>query len=262
MIQVKDFVADFIAAWNMLVDRPLPRIAGPLGAGKATSGGVLICFPLIGLVLGALTAWIASLAQACLSRFAGAFVFALLAGALFWFKDSGRGLAMLISYAAGRFSGMESSRALDEASPRMESSLGSPVVMMFSAVGIMAMLGMLFALFYRGAGAWFPAILAADAFVQARLCLLPTRRTGQPLLRTRGSREIGFLAAAGIVSALLMLVIFSRIAALGAMVIIWVWFWRELPESEEFKRGITPDWISLWGFWAAVLMLVCGMGLL
>ena len=262
MIQVKNCIADFTAAWNMLVDRPLPRIAGPLGKGRATSGGVLICFPLIGLVLGFLTVWIASLLQMCLSPFAGAFVFTLLAGALLWIKDSGRGLAMFISYAARRLSGMESSQALETASPRMEISLGSPVVMMFSAVGIVAMLGMLFALFYRGAGSWFPAILTADAFVQARLCLLPGRRTGQPLLRTHGTREICTLAVAGIASALLMLLIFPRIAALGAVVIIWVWFWRELPESEGFRRGIAPDWISLWGFWAAVLMLVCGMGLL
>ena len=261
MSVVKSFSADFIAAWNMLVDRPLPKIAGPLGTGKAAPGGVLICFPLTGLVLGFLTVGIASLAQTCLSHFAGAFVFMLLAGMLLWFKDSGRGLAMLISYAARRFSGMETGRALGAASPRMEDSLHSPVVMMFSAVGTAAMLAMLFALFYRGAGSWFPAVLAADALVQARLCLLPDR-TGTPFLRSSGPRELLSLAVAGIAAAVLMLLIFPRIAALGAMIIIWVWFWRELPESADFKQGIAPDWISLWGFWAAVLMLVCGMGLL
>ena len=262
MIQVKAFLADFIAAWDMLADRPLPRIPGPLGAGKPTPGGVLICFPLIGMVVGFLTVGIASLAQMCLSRFAGAFIFMLLAGALLWIKDSGRGLAMLISYAARRFSGMESSRAVSAASPRMDHSLASPVVMLFSAVGIVAMLGMLFALFYRGAGLWFPALLTADALVQARLCLLPDLRTGRPFLRVPGPGGFLNLAVAGICAAVLMLIIFPRIAALGAVVIIWVWFWRELPESGDFKRGIAADWISLWGFWAAVLMLICGMGLL
>ena len=262
MIQVKDVAADFTAAWNMLSDRPLPKISGPLGGGKATSGGILVCFPLIGLVSGFLTVGIASLFQACLSRFAGAFVFMLLAGAVLWFKDSGRGLSMLISYAARRLSGMESFRALDAASPRMEVSLGSPAVMMFSAVGLVATLGMLFALFYRGAGLWFPALLTADAFVQARLCLLPDRRTGNPFIRSSDPREISCLAAAGIASAVLMLVIFPQIAALGAVVIVWVWFWRELPEKADFRQGIASDWISLWGFLAAVLMLICGMGLL
>ena len=261
MILVRNFIADFVAAWNMLVDRPLPKIAGPLGAGKAAPGGVLICFPLTGLVLGFLTTGIASLAQTCLSRFAGAFVFMLLAGALLLFKDSGRGLSMLVSYASLRLAGMESFRALGSASPRMEDSLRSPVVMMFSAVGIAATLGMLFALFYRGAGLWFPAVLTADAFVQARFCLL-SDRTGRPFLRSAGPRESLYLAVAGIAAAVLMLVIFPRIAALGAIIIIWVWFWRELPESGDFKQGIAPDWISLWGFWAAMLMLVCGMGLL
>lgn len=262
MIQVRNFIADFIAAWNMLSDRPLPAAAGALGSGKTTSGGILACFPLIGMVLGLLTTGIAVLAQSCLSRFAGAFLFMLLAGALLWFKDSGRGLSMLISYAARRFSGMAGSRALDAASPRMENSLGSPAVMMFSAVGIVAMLGMLFALFYRGAGLWFPAILTADALVQARLCLLPDRQTGSPFLRSSGSQELFSLAVAGIAAAVIMLILFPRIAALGAVVIVWVWFWRELPESADFKSGIASDWISLWGFWAAVIMLICGMGLL
>ncbi len=262
MILVKTVIADFIAAWNMLSDRALPGISRSLGGGKATSGGILVCFPLIGLVLGFLTVGIALLFQACLSRFAGAFIFMLLAGAVLWIKDSGRGLSMFISYAARRLSGMESSRAYETASPRMEVSLGSPVVMMFSAVGIVGALGMLFALFYRGAGLWFPALLTADALVQARLCLLPDRRTGRPFLRSSDPREISCLAAAGIFSAVLMLVIFPRIAALGAIVIIWVWFWRELPERTDFEQGIASDWISLWGFWAAVLMLICGMGLL
>ena len=262
MILVKTVIADFIAAWNMLSDRALPRIPGPLGTGKATSAGVLVCFPLIGLVSGFLTVAVALLAQMCMSRFAGAFVFMLLAGAVLWFKDSGRGLSMLISYAARRFSGMTSSRALDAASPGMENSLGSPMVMMFSAVGIVALLGMLFALFYRGAALWFPAVLTADALVQARLCLLTDRRTGSPFLRNTAPGDMLYLAAAGIAAAVLMLVIFPRIAAFGAAVIVWVWFWRELPESPELKSGIAADWISLWGFWAAVLMLICGMGLL
>ena len=235
MILVKAFLADFIAAWNMLADRPLPAIPGPLGTGRTTPGGILLCFPLIGLAAGFLTVGIALLVQTFLSRFAGAFVFMLLAGMLFWIKDSGRGLAMLISYASRRLSGMESSRALDSASSRMEDSLGSPAVMMFSAVGIVAMLGMLFALFYRGAGLWFPAILTADTFVQARLCLLPDRRTREPFLRIPGPREQLFLAVAGIAAAVLMLIIFPRIAALGAVIIVWVWFWRELPDSGQSR---------------------------
>ena len=263
MNQVKKTIAAFIAAWDMLVDHPLPKISGPLGKkSKVSPGLVLLFFPVTGLVIGLLPLLAGGFAHLIFNRFAGAFVFAFLGAVIFWYKDSGRSISMLISYAAARISGLSAADALENADSSLGNVLKNPVILMFAVVGQVLVLAMLFALYWGGAGLWLPAVFAADTFVQGRLCLEPDRNSGRAFIRTAEPEGRSFLAGAGLVIALAALLVFPRIAALGAFVVIWVWFWRELPESADFKQGIAPDWISLWGFWAAVLMLVCGMGLL
>ena len=148
---------------------------------------------------------------------------------------------------------------------RSESRLGELLknsVMMFAAmIFMMFIVGMLFLLFFRGCGFWFAAVGAADAFVQGRLGLENDRRTRLPFIRAP-KNGINYLAASGIVIALVMLLAFPAVASLGAIVVLWVWFWRELPRAGEFEGGLASEWITMYGFWAAVLTLLCGMGLL
>ena len=116
-------------------------------------------------------------------------------------------------------------------------------------------------LFYRGAGFWLAAVTGADALVQGRLCLEPDRRTRLPFIRATRD-EWNYLAASGIMIGIVLLLIFPAIASFGAMVVVWVWFWRELPGAGELEGGLTSQWITMYGFWAAVVTLLCGMGLL
>lgn len=262
MNNFKTAVAAFIAAWKMLVDYPLPdRIVAPFRNMRIPTEQVIFAFPFAGILIALIPLIISWAVVLLFNRLAGALCFMLLGGGVLFFKDSGRGFALLISYAGKRLSGASSMEALEACDPRIESVLRNPVQMFAAIIFSIFLLCMLFALFFCGAGIWFAGVMAADALVQGRLCMKNSRATGVPFISVPASRSY-LLAAGGVITGVILLGIFPKIAALGAIVIVWVWFWRELPESDEFNRNLSADWISLCGFWAAVLMLLCGMGLI
>ena len=261
MKKIRSVIAAFIASWGMISDYPLPAFVIAPFKMQIPSATVLFCFPFTGALAGAVVWLFAFFCGIVFNQLAGALIFTLLSGFLFFFKDSGRGLSLLISYAAARFSGAAPVTALQNSSSNLNVVLKSPVIILLTGVAVMVILAMFFALFYCGAGIWLAAVIGADAFVQGRLCLEPDRNSKIPFIRTSGD-GVKYLAASGILLALIMVAVFPRIAALGAVVILWVWFWRELPGSDEFRNGLSPDWISMCGFWAGILTLLCGMGLL
>ncbi|MBE6384439.1 MAG: hypothetical protein E7048_02105 [Lentisphaerae bacterium] len=261
MNQVKFAIAALLGSWDLISDYPLPgRIIAPFRK-TVSAKAILFCLPLAG-ALAAILVWIpACLVSMILNRVAGALFFAVAGGLLFFFKDSGSGFSLFLSYVAARLSGEAPVVALERTESRFTEILKNPVMMFTTLIFMILVLGMLFLLFYRGAGFWLAAVTGADAFVQGRLCLEPNRQTKLPFIRA--SRDgINYLAASGIGLAVVQLLIFPSIASLGAMVVLWVWFWRELPGAGEFESGLTSQWITMYGFWAAVLTLLCGMGLL
>ena len=261
MNNVRSVIAAFIASWGMISDYTLPKsLIAPFRM-QIPSTTVLFCFPLCGALAGLIALLPGVLLSIFFSHFAGALVFAFAAAFLLYFKDSGRGLALLVSYISIRLSGAPPAIAFQHCDNRLSEVLKNPVVMLLSVISVIIVLGMLFALFYRGAGLWFAAVAAADALVQARLCLEPDRNSKIPFIRVAKGGE-KYLAFSALLLAIVMLCIFPRVAALGAIVVLWVWFWRELPGIEEFGSGLSSDWITMCGFWAALLTLLCGMGLL
>lgn len=261
MKQIHVAVAAMIAAWGLISDYQLPaKVVAPFRM-MVPAAKVLFCLPLAPAAAAILVWIIAGCASLILNPVAGAIVFAVLGGTLFFFKDSGSGFSLLLSYAGARLSGEEPVVALGRADSRLGEQLKNPVMMFASVIFMIFILGMLFLLFFRGAGFWFAAVVAADGLVQGRLCLENDRHTGMPFIRAPRN-GIRYLAASGIIMALVMLAVFPAIASLGAIVVLWVWFWRELPGSVEFEGGLTSEWITMYGFWASVLTLLCGMGLL
>ena len=261
MKKIRSLITPFLAAWGIISDYQLPgRIIAPFRM-MVPANNVLFCLPLTGVLaacLPFLTAWIVSI---IFNRTAGAVVFAPLGGILFFLKDSGRGFAFLLSYAGARISGEMPVSALGKGDTRLGEVLKNPLMMLSAVILIIFVLAVLSGLFFCGKGFWFTAVIGADAFVQARLGLEIDRQTQMPFIRTSG-KGINYLAASGIIVGVAELIFFPGIAALGAIVILWVWFWRELPRAEEFREGLSSDWISMYGFWAAMLTLLCGMGLL
>ena len=261
MKQIKNVIAAMIAGWGLISDYQLPeRVIAPFRM-KIPSGRVLFCLPFAGVaaaMLVLIAAWSVSL---IFSKVAGAIIFTIAGGALFFFKDSGSGFALLLSYAGARLKGEAPVVALGRSNASLGDVLRTPAMMLAAVIFMIFILGMLFLLFFRGAGFWFAAVIAADAFVQGRLCLENDRYTKLPFIRAP-ENGINYLALSGVIIAVIMLMVFPAIASLGAIVVLWVWFWRELPRAGEFEEGLTSDWITMYGFWASVLTLLCGMGLL
>lgn len=261
MKKIRTLVAAFIVSWSMISDYALPgSLIAPFRM-RVPSRTVLFCFPLCGALAGIAALLPALIVNMFFNRFAGALVFSLTGACWLYFKDSGRGFALLISYITSRFSGVPSSIAFQRCESRLSEVLKNPVVMLLAGISVIFVLGMLFALYFCGAGFWFVTVCAADALIQARLCLETDRNTQLPFIRiARGDEK--YLGASALLLAIVMLAFFPKIAAMGAIIVLWVWFWRELPGIDEFRSGLSPDWITLSGFWAALLTLLCGMGLI
>ena len=261
MTKVRSIIAALLVAWGMISDHTLPRSVIDLFRMQVPTRIVLFCFPLTGILAGLIAAIPAFCASLLFNRFAGALVFTICGALLLFFRDSGRGLALLVSYINARLTGVPPAIAFQRCDASLSNVLRNPVVMLLTGIGVMIILGMLFALFYRGAALWLAAVCGADAMVQARLCLESNRNTDLPFIQG-GAKGQRYLAISSVILAVLLLLIFPKVAALGVFVVLWVWFWRELPGTEEFKDGLSADWITLCGFWAALITLLCGMGLL
>ena len=261
MNQIRTAVAALIAAWGLISDFQLPRSFIQRFRMKVPAVNVLVSMPWVGMAAGFLVLAAAWLVRLIFNPSAGALVFALAGTLLFFLKDSGRGFSLLLSYAANRFTGEPAVTALNRADSRLTELLKNPVLLLISVITVVLVLGMLFMLFYRGAGLWFAAVIGADALIQARLCLETDRNTRMPFLHTAGKGR-SRLGASAATAAVLMLICFPAVAALGAIVILWVWFWRELPNSGEFQDGWSADWVTMYGFGGSLITLLCGMGLL
>ena len=261
MTKIRRIIAAFLVAWGMISDYTLPRSIISHFRMQIPTKLVLFCFPLTGVAAGVIASIPALFVSLLFNRLAGALVFTFCGALLLFFRDSGRGLALLASYINARMTGVPPAIAFQRCDSSLANVLRNPVVMLFTGIGIMLILGMLFALFYRGAALWLAAVCGADAMVQARLCLESDRNSKLPFIQG-GAKGHNALAVSSVILAVLLLLIFRKIAALGVFVVLWVWFWRELPGAEEFRDGLSPDWITLSGFWAALITLLCGMGLL
>ena len=261
MSQIRTAVAALIASWGLISDFQLPRSFVEHFRMKVPAVNVLVCMPWVGMLAGFLVFLAGVLIRGIFNPSAGALFFALAGPLLFFLKDSGRGFSLLLSYAGKRFSGEPPVSALNRADSRLTELLKNPVMLLVAVIIVVLVLGMLFMLFFRGAGFWLAAVIGADALIQARLCLEPDRNTRMAFLHTAGKGK-SRLGTSAVLAALLMLICFPAVAALGAIVILWVWFWRELPGSGEFQDGWSADWITMYGFGGSLITLLCGMGLL
>lgn len=92
------FGAEWVAAWRMLTDFPLPKALERYDEAPVSGARMLSVLPLLGALCGALVAVAGWLVAVLSNRFAGAAVFAMLAVFFMIGKDSGRALTLLVSW--------------------------------------------------------------------------------------------------------------------------------------------------------------------
>lgn len=89
-----------VAAWEMLIDFPVPGELKKKFGGKVGDGVKLLGFPLLGVICGVILALAGQFCATVFNQIAGGVIFALLT-LVFWdLKDSGRSLGVLGSFAA------------------------------------------------------------------------------------------------------------------------------------------------------------------
>lgn len=247
-----------VAAWEMVIDFPLPEPVRRRGAGPVPGGVVLAWLPLIGLLAGAVIALAAYLVGAVLNPVAGSVLFALL-GVLFWdCKDSGRGVALIASLFWRKLQGEPMVEALPELDSNVMHVTSIPAAVFLTVLEILK-LALLFLLSFYGAKFWLGALLAGSFSLQGLLATRAGRQGAAPLLILSGAEDQrAFLLTSLVVWVICFL--FFPLATLAAVLILNLTSGALARGLERNYGGVTADLITLSGALAELLLLLVGIG--
>lgn len=247
-----------VAAWDMLVDIPVPGAIRKCCAGKkVTHLELAVGFVAIGILLGVILALFSCLLSVSwINRYVAAGIFAVVAAVICETKDSGRGMRLLISAVYRKISGDGWIDSVLDASSRdgsFEQSSGSisALLIAFLETGCFALLA-----YYRAAW-WCVAVFAGAFTIQMLLATLPRTLGNEPFLKIAPDRRlkiwilpavtglvmIFFFPTAGIVAAAL-------IGGLGQII------------HKNFlltETPVTADLITLCGKLTEIILLLCGI---
>ena len=244
--------AGVLTAWRILTDFPLPEA---LDRGDAADGGarVLVWFPLLGAVCGALIAAAGALLAVVSNRFAGAALFAGLAGAFIFFKDSGRALMLLTSFLLDLCGGDGFYPAVAAASSErsvLERRFGGLVagILAGGALLILFLIGL-----YGGKGVLVP-LFAAEFSTQGEFAAALDPASGGIADPERAGRRIMWIVCGVLAAA--MLPFFPTATAFGALVVCLV----NLPLRDKLVNSLpllTADTVTWTGGATEALLLGC-----
>ena len=247
-----------VAAWEMLVDYPVPGFIRKCCANRnVTHLELAVGFVAVGILFGVFLALVSGLLSVSwINRYVAAGIFAVAAAAVCETKDSGRGMRLLISAVSRKLSGDGWIDSVLDASSRdgsFEKSSGSisALLISFLETGCFALLA-----YYRAAW-WCVAVFAGAFTIQMLLATLPRTFGDDPYLKiapaqwmkmwilpaVTGLVMIFFFPAAGIVAAVL-------IGGLGQMI------------HKNFlltETPVTADVITLSGKITEIVLLLCGI---
>lgn len=163
MIDFSKIIKGFLGAWEMLIDFMPPGVDVQEGSDTKIKASF---FPIVGLLVGLFIAIVSGVFSMAFNRIGGAGLFALASLLFIDYKDSGRGLQMLVNIASRR---LFSNQSWDVS--LRNSSSGSQIFEAPVAAGMLAVLeiiklAMLFSLAYFRCGAWLGVVLCGSFFVQ------------------------------------------------------------------------------------------------
>ena len=252
------FLNALAAVWEMLVDFPLPPVFR--GSASPEPEMLLLAFPLVGAVLGLIPVLAGALTGMLFNRIAGAVIFALAAGIVLGFKDSGRGVLLLSSFVTrlmAKESRQEALRELRHDAGVLDAQPAAIFVTLFAVVE----LGILFLLSFYGAQWWIVAVAVAGATVQGVLATEP-RSGGRPGLIPQAEEKKGFSWFSAGVLFLFLLLRFPRPAALLAGVAVFLLVRFFIRDFRDAAGGVDADFITLGGAVTESAVLLLGLGVL
>ena len=238
---IDDFVAALNFAWGELFDFPLPQIFKKESECDEKNSFTLAAFPLLGLIIGSLTALLAEVVSVMFNYQSGGVVFALISWAILCFKDSGRGDSHLAGWIAKKLQNHENSDFTRNI------LMIFPVLLKFV---ILLFLGM-------WAGRFYFALLLSGAFA-LQAVLASSENCQNQFIRFDDKGMIVFrltLVAIGLAGFIL-----CTVGAIGAIAIVCGLF--ILFNKKLARDGFSADAISQAGYCAEWALLFAGLLLL
>lgn len=252
-------MASFAAAWEMLIDLPVP--ASVKNAGKdfeddAFSPLIQMSFPIVGLVAGLVVFFFGGILSMLSMKISGAVIFAITLTLLTELKDSCRSLGSLVSF----FDQMLDKKPLGYAMINLDNDIRNAAGPLSSLVLVLAVLLKLFTfylMFYCGYYYWIIAVLVLSFTIQGHLAAATTLNTGLPVIEINRDSRLYIWAVAGFF--ILFILFKSPYVSLIAFAVAFV-FANAVRRFCEIKlNGVTIDIISLSGYMFELFALLLGV---
>ncbi|MBR7104812.1 MAG: hypothetical protein IKC65_07705 [Lentisphaeria bacterium] len=219
MTGFKQWFSGFCTAWEMLIDRPLPRrLTARVQGCSPTSLQIAAGFALTGITVGALLALLCGLLHiSWLNHYVASGLFAAAAVFLAEYKDSGRGLRLLLSCIRRKLDDYDWIEAATEASAEdrsLEKSAGT-----LSAMLILLLEFICFALLaFHRASLWCIPLFSGAFTIQMLFATLPRKMNMPPYLPIPENRKKAIWILPGLI-ALTTFFIFPAAAIAAAAIV-------------------------------------------
>ncbi len=257
MVKPEKLYRGMLAAWEMLIDFPLPaEIRAPLRRGcdpVSRAAG----FPLVGVTVGLALVSVAWFCSVVFNEVAGSVVFAVLATAFLDLKDSGRGLGLQTSLFLLRGRRVPLTEALPALNSADLNAVGSPAAAVFLALLEVLKILFLFMLSFFHAKLWIVTVLVGAFTVQGVLAMQPDVTTQQPFIPLPPESRVRIWRPFAVIFVLMMLVFPIGMIVAGAAV-----YFIATGLSRWFDRtfgGVSAAWITLVGAVTELGLLALGI---
>lgn len=197
-MKLKEYTKYFSAAWELLIDLPLPKFLKDGGVAKKYGIEVQYAFPLIGLVFGCLVI-VAGILLSGVKPVAAAIIFAVPMAILMIIKDSGRSLGALVSFVELKTEKVSTVAALYNMRSEVRDVQSMPAVISIVIIMLFYLLAFFLVSLYNFYY-WMIMVLVFSFTIQAALAALPLYHDKTPIIATpkRGRNHLwsiaGFIA--------------------------------------------------------------------
>lgn len=179
-MKLSEYTKYFSAAWELLIDLPLPEFLKKRGVAQNYGLEVQYAFPVIGLVLGCLIA-IAGVLLSGIKPVAAAIIFAVIMAIFMIIKDSGRSLGALVSFFELKTENVSNVAALYNMRNEVR-NVQSMVAVIAIVITMLFYLIAFFLISLYGFYYWMILVLVFSFTVQAVLAALPQYHSKKPII--------------------------------------------------------------------------------